>query len=310
MHIGVTTEEKQLNTTWFEDSFRKESLLKEESPAKPINEINHFKSFLSEYGNEEKKPSYPFIDSSMNTSEGYQDYVFQALKDINSLNDFNYSLALRNPLINSDELQKEEVIELINSNRKLLLLDLDETLVHADFEKKEDPTNYDTYVTFQFKGKDITVGIILRPGVTEFLSEVSQLFNVALFTASQKEYADAILNILDPMHSIFKFRLYRENCIYVHESTYVKDLRVFKGFQLKNVILIDNSLFSFANQLSNGILITSFYHNKSDRELNNVFIYLQTLLLNANDVRTVNAEVFQYKYFAESLKKMRNVTLN
>ena len=52
-----------------------------------------------------------------------------------------------------------------------------------------------------------------RTGLREFLQEVATLFNVWLFTASKKNYADAILKKIDPDDSIFSKRFYRENCV-------------------------------------------------------------------------------------------------
>lgn len=50
-----------------------------------------------------------------------------------------------------------------------LVLDLDETLIHY----RDDDKFY-----------------LVRPGVTQFLSELSQLFDIVLFTAGVKKYAD------------------------------------------------------------------------------------------------------------------------
>ena len=42
-----------------------------------------------------------------------------------------------------------------------------------------------------------------RTGLREFLKEAAKMFNVWLFTASKKEYADAILKKIDPDATIF-----------------------------------------------------------------------------------------------------------
>jgi CTD small phosphatase-like protein 2 len=47
----------------------------------------------------------------------------------------------------------------------------------------------------------------------------------------------------------------------------VKDLRIFKNRNLKDIILVDNAGYSFGFQINNGIPIIPFYNNKKDREL-------------------------------------------
>ena len=47
-----------------------------------------------------------------------------------------------------------------------------------------------------------------RPFLEDFLEEVSLFFNVYVYTAGDKNYADMILNIIDPKKKIQK-KLYR-----------------------------------------------------------------------------------------------------
>ena len=47
-----------------------------------------------------------------------------------------------------------------------------------------------------------------RPFLEDFLEEVSLFFNVHVYTASEKDYADIILSYIDPKNKIQK-RLYR-----------------------------------------------------------------------------------------------------
>ena len=83
-------------------------------------------------------------------------------------------------------------------------------------------------------------------------------------------------------------RLYRQHCIRTREGIYIKDLRVIRNRQLKDIILVDNAVYSFGLQLSNGIPIASFKEDPKDRE----FIYLIPHLdacAEHDDVRALHA---------------------
>jgi len=52
--------------------------------------------------------------------------------------------------------------------------------------------------TVKFNSREHSVAVRQRPFLFEFLERVAQLFEVVVFTASQKVYAEQLLNILDP----------------------------------------------------------------------------------------------------------------
>lgn len=92
----------------------------------------------------------------------------------------------------------------------------------------------------------LKAGINIRPYIYECLEEACKYFQVGVFTASHKAYADAILDFLDPENKYFAFRLYRENCIQTKEGYYVKDLRILGNRRLEDLVIIDNSVYSFS----------------------------------------------------------------
>ena len=71
---------------------------------------------------------------------------------------------------------------------------------------------------------------------------------------------------------------------------------------LNKIVIIDNSIYSFSNQLSKGILITSLYNDKNNTQLIDVLSYLLNYICKCNDVRIVNEEVFQLQTFYHSIK--------
>jgi TFIIF-interacting CTD phosphatase-like protein len=82
-----------------------------------------------------------------------------------------------------------------NSPPLTLVLDLDETLVHCTVEPTSDS---DETFPVVFHGVEYLVHVKLRPHVFEFLESVCDKFEVVVFTASQRVYADELLNRLDP----------------------------------------------------------------------------------------------------------------
>lgn len=81
-------------------------------------------------------------------------------------------------------------------NDKLtLVLDLDETLVHCTVEQVEDA---DFLFDVVFHGVEYSVHVKLRPYLSKFLDAICGQYEVIIFTASQKVYADQLLNRIDP----------------------------------------------------------------------------------------------------------------
>ncbi len=61
---------------------------------------------------------------------------------------------------------------------------------------------------------------------------------------------------------------------------------------LKDMVLIDNSAFSYGAQIENGIPVIPFFYNKKDNELKDLYKYLK-LINECYDVRTFNKEAFK-----------------
>ena len=70
-------------------------------------------------------------------------------------------------------------------------------------------------------------------------------YEVIVFTASHKWYADVILDYIDPENKYFQHRFYRDQCIKANDNVYIKDLRVFRNRDLKDMIIVDNAVYSF-----------------------------------------------------------------
>ena len=298
----------------FQKSLNIESIDSEskKTPSQKDPKLSHLAEFKRQSSNIVIFP----LEAKENYPGNYSQYLGTTLTHISQLKDINFEYALEDSKI------KEGVPNLsFNKDKKILLLDLDETLIHADFDEEYPKEQYDTVIKFKAKKEEYekkekniedsdstscclseaeeedihSVGIFLRNGVNYFLQEVNKYFEVGIFTASVKEYADAVISFLDPESKLIKFRLYRNNCINFNDTFTVKDLRIFKEVNLKNIVLLDNSMYSFAAQINNGILINTFINDKNDNELYNALEYLIKYISPAEDVREINERFFNFR---------------
>lgn len=188
------------------------------------------------------------------------------------------------------------------AGRMTVVLDMDETLIHSEFtncsaEERERQELFggkpacNTFISL-WGG----IALFVRPGLTEFLARLAAKFEVVVFTAGEKAYADTILDMVDPNRYI-DHRLYRESTTELHGFQFVKDLNSL-GRDMRQVIMVDNSLMSMIATPDNCVLIKDFLTDRTDCHLP----FLCQILIDfvgLDDVRPTLREAFSIRQAIE-----------
>jgi len=223
----------------------------------------------------------------------------------------DYTLDCMDIILNKNKSQRQQK-QKVNLNfqkssknkikKRIALFDLDETLVHCtgDINNKDGET-YQHSIEISLPGnKETKVGINIRPHWKKTLNLIKKYYHIAIFTASHQAYADAVLDFMDPGKKYFKYRLYRNNCSLVDvdgTKFYVKDLDIFdEYYNLKDIVIIDNSVLSFIYHLENGIPIVPYYNEDKDGSLYIVGLYLMHIY-KEDDLRVANKKYINLDSF-------------
>ena len=209
------------------------------------------------------------------------------------------------------DLKESEYVNIsFNNDKKTLIFDLDETLIHCIGEIKESDAqqNYHKSVDITLPTKKtIKVGINIRPFLYESLDILKEHYNLILYTASHQSYTDGVLKIIDPEKKYFKYRLFRYNCTQIkmdNSTFYIKNLDIFKNIDLKDLIIIDNSVLSFAYHLDNGVPILPYYQGNEDNELK-ILTYYLIFIYHDKDLRESNNNYINLRKLLKSVEEDR-----
>ena len=161
-----------------------------------------------------------------------------------------------------------------------LVLDLDETLVSFIFTNENEGISR------------------IRPYLFQFLNLVKNYYEIIIFTAGTKEYADPVLDIIEENKGkYFSYRLYRESCTVI-DNQYTKDISNL-GRDLSKTIIVDNLSQNFILQKDNGILISSFWgediHDKCLLYLGRILVTIGIEMMENNYLLDIRDELIKYK---------------
>ncbi|MFH1891254.1 MAG: HAD family hydrolase [Candidatus Zixiibacteriota bacterium] len=167
---------------------------------------------------------------------------------------------------------------------KLLVLDIDETLVYATKEKLE-------------RDEDFTVGpyaVYKRPGVDEFLTKCLDLFEVGVWTSASEDYATEVIDHLfdgkrEPSFLWTSDRCTKSYDYELQHLQYIKDIKKLKrkGYRKESIIIVEDSKEKMQRNYGNAILVGEYLGDRNDSELSELLKYLEELG-SVEDVRAVD----------------------
>jgi TFIIF-interacting CTD phosphatase-like protein len=168
-------------------------------------------------------------------------------------------------------------------NRLLIVLDLDETLVHAT------ATPLDRACEFQCDRYSVYV----RPGLPEFLVKLQADFKVGVWTSSSEDYADCIIRKAFPADYPLAFVWSRDRCTIrfdpeLQEKYWTKNVLKLKrhGYSLQRTLCVDDTFRKYHQSYGNLILVPEYLGAERDETLHWLLIYLLSLR-DTPDVRRV-----------------------
>ncbi|KAK0143240.1 RNA polymerase II subunit A C-terminal domain phosphatase [Merluccius polli] len=113
----------------------------------------------------------------------------------------------------AEQLGREDQTRLHRNNKLVLMVDLDQTLIHTTEQRCPRMSNKGIF-HFQLGRGDPMLHTRLRPHCKEFLEKIAKLYELHVFTFGSRLYAHTIAGFLDPEKKLFSHRiLSRDECI-------------------------------------------------------------------------------------------------
>ncbi len=188
-------------------------------------------------------------------------------------------------------------------NKILLILDLDETLIHATATKLGDDFAFQLYHYYVYK----------RPGLDAFLTVCAQEFDLAVWSSASDDYVKQVVERIFPagikpvfvwgrsrctplvLSRIDEYGYYNPDGLSHYE--YAKLLKKVRrlGYDVQRIIIVDDTPDKVRNCYGNAIYPTPFLGEPADSELLILADYLHSLH-NVENVRSIEKRQWQLKF--------------
>ena len=165
------------------------------------------------------------------------------------------------------------------SQKILLILDLDETLIYSTESTLAGAEDFIVDEYFVYK----------RPGLDKFLDFISPIYDVAIWTSSSEDYAQEVVKNIFPQNYPLKFIYGRTKCTLTflwdqNEYIYAKNLSKLKKkkYSLEKILIIDDNPEKLKRNYGNHIRVEPFVGSNDDIELFRLIKYLEKIKLSKN----------------------------
>ncbi|KDO32632.1 hypothetical protein SPRG_02333 [Saprolegnia parasitica CBS 223.65] len=167
----------------------------------------------------------------------------------------------------AQELDSENIGRMLKQKKLVLVLDLDHTLLHA--VRSQDVVDAINEDALRFYIRDIPDEHVLqlRPGLSTFLSELSSLYDLHIYTHGTRKYAERIAEIIDPDNSLFHHRIVARTDTpdVAHKSLKL----LFPSCDDSMIVVLDDRVDVWKENAGNVFIIEAFHHFNTRAEINN-----------------------------------------
>jgi len=149
----------------------------------------------------------------------------------------------------------------------------------------------------EFKSKGI---LRHRPGLISFLKEIQNYYEIIIFSLSEDNIADYLINSIEKRNKYFDYRLYRENLSILNDEFIINLNQI--GRPLDKILIISNIPQLYQYNKENAINIKSYW----GEDLNDNILYKLGIILKniAKDNGDIHSLLLKYKD-----EIIKNVTL-
>lgn len=179
-----------------------------------------------------------------------------------------------------------------NKKNKLVIFDLDETLIHSMAQ----PLERDPDFVIE------PLSVYVRPYAKELIEAYSEKCDIAVWSAGSQKYVEIIVDYLIPesLNPVFVWDrsmcTVKKTSFFSFHEVLTKDLNKMTefGYDLSNTIIIEDDPIKISKFKKNAIIVSQYFGNNGDKELLKLAKYVDAVDTVA-DIRTLDKNLWNFK---------------